>query len=128
MSENIDNSQNKFQNKTKTGGGYKPYKKDYNQHKNQQHRNPNQENLNQKSPNQQNLTQQPTDSGQAKSDQTKAPEIQIPKKEHTNHEKRFPREKIKVEETADDIRKDLQRIEKEIDLEIKEITSMRLGL
>jgi hypothetical protein len=35
---------------------------------------------------------------------------------------------MKAEETADDIRADIARIEKEIELEIKEIKSMRLGL
>lgn len=36
--------------------------------------------------------------------------------------------KIKVEETVEDVRKDIQRIEKEIELEIREITVMKLGL
>jgi len=36
--------------------------------------------------------------------------------------------RIKTEETVDDIRADLARIEKEIELEIKQIASMRLGL
>lgn len=36
--------------------------------------------------------------------------------------------RIKTEETIDDIRADLARIEKEIELEIKQIASMRLGL
>jgi len=35
--------------------------------------------------------------------------------------------KIKTEETIDDIRLDISRIEKEIDLEIKQIATMRLG-
>lgn len=34
--------------------------------------------------------------------------------------------KIKTEETADDIKEDIMRIEKEIDLEIKEIRSLKL--
>lgn len=36
--------------------------------------------------------------------------------------------KIKVEETIEDIEKDIARIEKEIDLEIKEIMALKLGL
>ena len=36
--------------------------------------------------------------------------------------------RIKVEETVDDIKADITRLEKEIDLEIKEIKSLRLGL
>ena len=38
------------------------------------------------------------------------------------------RAKLPVEETLEDIQKDMARIEKEIELEIKEITSMRLGI
>lgn len=38
------------------------------------------------------------------------------------------RPKVPVEETLEDIKADMVRIEKEIELEIKEITSMRLGL
>lgn len=38
------------------------------------------------------------------------------------------RPKVPVEETLEDIQADMVRIEKEIELEIKEITSMRLGL
>ena len=38
------------------------------------------------------------------------------------------RPKVPVEETLEDIQADMARIEKEIELEIKEITSMRLGL
>lgn len=36
--------------------------------------------------------------------------------------------KIKTEETIDEIKEDIQRLEKEIEFEIKEIKSMRLGL
>lgn len=36
--------------------------------------------------------------------------------------------KVKVEETIEDIAKDIARIEKEIDLEIKEIMALKLGL
>lgn len=36
--------------------------------------------------------------------------------------------RVKTEETVDDIKADIVRIEKEIQLEIKEIKSMRLGL
>lgn len=36
--------------------------------------------------------------------------------------------RIRAEETVDDIKTDIVRIEKEIELEIKEIKSMRLGL
>ncbi len=36
--------------------------------------------------------------------------------------------KVKVEETVEDIAKDITRIEKEIDLEIKEIMALKLGL
>lgn len=36
--------------------------------------------------------------------------------------------KIKTEETIEDIREDLARIEKEIELEIKQIATMRLGV
>ncbi len=36
--------------------------------------------------------------------------------------------KVKAVETIDDIRADISRIEKEIELEIKEIRSLRLGL
>jgi len=36
--------------------------------------------------------------------------------------------KIKTEETIEDIRADLARIEKEIELEIKQIATMRLGV
>jgi hypothetical protein len=34
----------------------------------------------------------------------------------------------KAEETAEDIRNDIERIEKEIEIEIKEIKNMRLGI
>lgn len=37
-------------------------------------------------------------------------------------------QRIKVEETIDDIKEDITRIEKEINLEIKEIKSLKLGL
>ncbi len=36
--------------------------------------------------------------------------------------------RYRAEETLEDIRTDIQRLEKEIDLEIKEIKSLRLGL
>lgn len=36
--------------------------------------------------------------------------------------------KLPVEETLEDIKADISRIEKEIQLEIKEITTMRLGI
>ncbi len=40
---------------------------------------------------------------------------------------RYPH-KVKTEETIDDIKEDILRIEKEIELEIREIRTMRLGL
>lgn len=36
--------------------------------------------------------------------------------------------RIRAEETVEDIRRDISRIEKEIELEIKEIKSLRMGL
>jgi len=47
-------------------------------------------------------------------------------KQTRTHKKDF--KKIKVEETIEDIAKDIARIEKEIDLEIKEIMALKLGL
>ena len=41
---------------------------------------------------------------------------------------RKEKQNIKLEETVDDIRNDLKRIEKEIELEIKEINALKLGL
>lgn len=41
---------------------------------------------------------------------------------------RREKQNIKLEETVDDIRNDLKRIEKEIELEIKEINALKLGL
>ncbi|MCX7841553.1 MAG: hypothetical protein N2489_00570 [Clostridia bacterium] len=46
---------------------------------------------------------------------------------HNNPPQRYGN-KSKAEETAEDIKADILRIEKEIDLEIKEIKSLRLGL
>ena len=47
-----------------------------------------------------------------------------------NHSNQFSEQKynnrVKTEETVDDIREDIARIEKEIDLEIKEIRSLKL--
>jgi hypothetical protein len=36
--------------------------------------------------------------------------------------------RVKAEETIDDIKADINRIEKEIDLELKEIKSLRIGI
>lgn len=47
---------------------------------------------------------------------------------HTNQQSRLKMDKVKPFETAEDIRNDIERIEKEIELEIKEIKSMRLGI
>jgi hypothetical protein len=47
---------------------------------------------------------------------------------NTNQQSRFRMDKVKPVETAEDIRNDIDRIEKEIELEIKEIKSMRLGI
>jgi len=47
-----------------------------------------------------------------------------------NHSSQFSEQKynnrVKADETVDDIREDIARIEKEIDLEIKEIRSLKL--
>lgn len=45
---------------------------------------------------------------------------------HNNYNK--PAERVKAIETLEDIKADITRIEKEIQLEIKEIKSIRLGL
>ena len=45
-----------------------------------------------------------------------------------NNQSRYNNQKIKVDETIEEIKIDISRIEKEIGLEIKEIKSCRLGL
>ncbi len=47
---------------------------------------------------------------------------------HQSSASRFNSNRIRAVETAEDIKADIMRIEKEIELEIKEIRSMRLGL
>lgn len=50
------------------------------------------------------------------------------KNENFRNVKKEKNNYIKPEETADDIRKDTKRIEKEIELEIREIGALKLGL
>lgn len=45
-----------------------------------------------------------------------------------NNLPRYSNQKIKVDETIEDIKADIIRIEKEIELEIKEIKTLKLGL
>ncbi len=47
---------------------------------------------------------------------------------NTGQHTRFNMDKVKTVETAEDIKNDISRIEKEIELEIQEIKSMRLGI
>jgi len=47
---------------------------------------------------------------------------------NTSQHSRFNMDKVKTVETAEDIKNDISRIEKEIELEIQEIKSMRLGI
>ena len=51
-----------------------------------------------------------------------------PYRKNNYHGPRREKQNVKVEETVDDIRQDLKRIEKEIELEIKEIGALKLGL
>lgn len=47
---------------------------------------------------------------------------------HSNHNAPARHTRNRGDETVDDIKNDILRIEKEIDLELKEIRSLRLGL
>jgi len=136
-----DNQQNTSKNvqpvRQNVGNGQ--YKKDVNrkpfvnnQQQNNQQQNAQPQNNNQQQNNQQqkNQPQQKTANSEdlniTHNNQRK--ELYPPRREPRRDFTRHDNVKIKVEETQEDIIRDCLRIEKEIDLEIKEITTMRLGL
>lgn len=108
-----DNQQNtsKYNQRVKQNGGNEQYKKDFN-----------------RKPITNQPQQKPVNAEDLAAANNQRKELYPPRREPRREYIRNDNVKIKVEETKEDIARDIQRIEKEIDLEIKEITTMRLGL